>query len=271
MDSVQVFTKDRMQAIEDSAIVDGDVVGDNLILTRHDGGTINAGSVRGPVGPIGSSPIVVTSTTRPTTGLYNGLVIYEIDTGQTFMYNGTGWMSYEPTRICTSTTHPALPFNGMKIYETDTRKELIWNGVRFDRVWNSPWGGVGGAGIGLVFGTTETAATYNPGPVSFTNPGNRNYKVKLNAGVYRGGTPSDHQFWIKRNGTIIRTFHPSNVVSTISDDRYTFMDEYNDQPPPGLVTYTVTGRTSAGTANFDVAIQNCILTVEDIGPWGPPV
>jgi hypothetical protein len=42
-----------MQAIEDSAIVDGDVVGDNLILTRYDTSTINAGNVRGPQGDQG--------------------------------------------------------------------------------------------------------------------------------------------------------------------------------------------------------------------------
>lgn len=53
MPTVTVYTAERMQEIEDESIVDGDVVGDNLILTRHDGGTINAGSVRGPQGVAG--------------------------------------------------------------------------------------------------------------------------------------------------------------------------------------------------------------------------
>jgi hypothetical protein len=42
-----------MAEIEAAAIVDADVVGDNLILIRHDGTQINAGSVRGPAGPTG--------------------------------------------------------------------------------------------------------------------------------------------------------------------------------------------------------------------------
>ena len=44
-----------MKVIEDTTIVDGDVVGDDLILTTRNGQKINAGSVRGPQGPIGTT------------------------------------------------------------------------------------------------------------------------------------------------------------------------------------------------------------------------
>lgn len=50
MATITGFTAARMQDIEDGTVVDGDVVGDNLILTKHDGSTINAGNVRGPQG-----------------------------------------------------------------------------------------------------------------------------------------------------------------------------------------------------------------------------
>jgi hypothetical protein len=39
-----------MQAIEDDTIVSGTVTGDNLILTKKGGGTVNAGNVRGEQG-----------------------------------------------------------------------------------------------------------------------------------------------------------------------------------------------------------------------------
>lgn len=48
MATVDGLTKARMLAIEAASVVDGDVVGDNLILTKHDGSTIDAGNVRGP-------------------------------------------------------------------------------------------------------------------------------------------------------------------------------------------------------------------------------
>lgn len=58
MASVTGYTAARMQEIEDAAIIDGEVVGDDLILTRYDTTTINAGNVRGPIGPTGTMPSV---------------------------------------------------------------------------------------------------------------------------------------------------------------------------------------------------------------------
>lgn len=55
MATVQVFTAARMQEIEDNTVVGGLVVGDDLILTRNDATTVNAGNVRGPIGPLGPS------------------------------------------------------------------------------------------------------------------------------------------------------------------------------------------------------------------------
>src|SRR5436190_5006493 len=53
MATVTALTAARMLEIENESVVDGDVVGDSLILTKHDGSTINAGNVRGPAGPAG--------------------------------------------------------------------------------------------------------------------------------------------------------------------------------------------------------------------------
>lgn len=65
MTTITGLTAARMLQIEAASIVDGDVVGDDLILTRHDGTTIDAGSVRGapgPVGPAGLSLADILST-----------------------------------------------------------------------------------------------------------------------------------------------------------------------------------------------------------------
>lgn len=50
MATVTGYTAARMKTIEDTAVVDGIVSGDELILIRHNGTTIDAGSVRGPQG-----------------------------------------------------------------------------------------------------------------------------------------------------------------------------------------------------------------------------
>lgn len=53
MATITGLTAERMLAIEGASVVDGDVVNGDLILTKHDGSSINAGSVIGPVGPQG--------------------------------------------------------------------------------------------------------------------------------------------------------------------------------------------------------------------------
>lgn len=55
MATVRALSADRMEAIEAASVVDGEVVGDDLILTRFDTSTINAGNVRGATGSPGVS------------------------------------------------------------------------------------------------------------------------------------------------------------------------------------------------------------------------
>ena len=53
MATVTGLTAERMLEIEAASVVDGDVVGGHLILTKHDGTQFDAGTVIGPVGPEG--------------------------------------------------------------------------------------------------------------------------------------------------------------------------------------------------------------------------
>lgn len=53
------LTAPRMLEIEAASVIDGDVVGGNLILTKHDGTQINAGPVIGPAGPQGPAGVAV--------------------------------------------------------------------------------------------------------------------------------------------------------------------------------------------------------------------
>ncbi len=75
MATVTGLTANRMLAIEAASVVDGDVdASGNLILTKHDGSQINAGSVigpQGPQGPVGSMLPVVISQPVLDIGLAN--------------------------------------------------------------------------------------------------------------------------------------------------------------------------------------------------------
>lgn len=90
MVTVTGFTAERMLEIEDTTVIGGSVAGDNLLLEQRNGDTIDAGNVRGPIGPPGTGSIICTSTTRPslTTG-DAGTIIYETDTGYEYLWTGT--------------------------------------------------------------------------------------------------------------------------------------------------------------------------------------
>lgn len=66
------FTASRMQVIEDTTVVDGEVVGDDLHLYQRDGTDINAGNVRGPTGPSAANPVPWDRLTAYTTGAIVG-------------------------------------------------------------------------------------------------------------------------------------------------------------------------------------------------------
>lgn len=90
MATVTVFTAARMAAIEAASIVSGAISGDNLILTKFGGGTVNAGNVRGPAGP-------VASVTTESWHIVN-------NAGEPPFVNS--WINYDATRIARFKKYP---------------------------------------------------------------------------------------------------------------------------------------------------------------------
>ncbi len=69
MATITSYTKTKIDSVEAASIVDGDIVGDDLILTRFDGVTINAGNVRGSQGVEGPAGGEVTSFVKADTSV----------------------------------------------------------------------------------------------------------------------------------------------------------------------------------------------------------
>lgn len=85
MATVDGYTAQRMKAIEDATVVDGDIVDGNLILKRFDGVEIDAGSVGGVPGPAGPTSITLVANQAARLALAsptNGMVVLELDTGR---------------------------------------------------------------------------------------------------------------------------------------------------------------------------------------------
>lgn len=134
MATVTGLTAERMEEIEGASIVSGEVVGDDLILTRFDTTTVNAGDVRGPIGPAGGPFEQCTNATQPTYGPGDaGKAIYETDTDLWRVWTGTVFRVQEQI-VCTSSTRPTTLLTtdaGTKIFETDTGMDYFWTGTSF--------------------------------------------------------------------------------------------------------------------------------------------
>ena len=93
MATVTSFTAARMLEIENTTVVDGSIVGDDLILLQRDGTPINAGNVRGAEGPQGPNADVGDVKTNIRTSLpgwlaLNGQSIANADTTYAALW---GW------------------------------------------------------------------------------------------------------------------------------------------------------------------------------------
>jgi microcystin-dependent protein len=133
MATVTGLTAERMIEMENATVIDGDIISDHLILVTRGGTPIDAGNVRGAVGPTGGAAFVpCLSTARPGyTSEEKGKSIYETDTGLRRMWTGTRWQLQERI-ICTSGTRPAgmtLADEGVQIFEKDTNYEFVWSGT----------------------------------------------------------------------------------------------------------------------------------------------
>lgn len=97
MATVTGLTAERMQEIIDSTIVDADIISGNLILTKYDGSTINAGGVSG--GASSSIPTVTAFPPAPEDGEAvirvdmdgSPLYLYSIEHGWTSIYVNDTW------------------------------------------------------------------------------------------------------------------------------------------------------------------------------------
>lgn len=114
MATVTGFTAARMLEIENASIVDGEVVGSDLILTRFDTSTINAGPVIGPTGVAG--PTGPTGATGPT--------------GPTGATGSTGPMGPAGPAGANSLIGPPININTAGTKRTgDADLQLSWNNV----------------------------------------------------------------------------------------------------------------------------------------------
>jgi hypothetical protein len=120
MATVTGLTADRMQEIIDSTIVDADVIGGNLILTKDDGSTVNAGSVVGPQGTPGTNASNLGKGNAFPAGASDGDLFVRTDMVGDPLYKFTdGAWVISAGGLSKVTTFPPVPTDGDVIVRTD--------------------------------------------------------------------------------------------------------------------------------------------------------
>lgn len=200
MAEVTVYDAERMKAIEDASVVNGEIdVNGHLVLTRFDESEIDAGLVA-------SSPRIVTSATRPTApDLYHGMQIYETDTNKLLVWNNVAWIDLGfGTILCTAATRPATPYNGMRIYETDTKRTYVHDGTNWLLI--SPMPHSEGVQVTGTAQTTTSATFVNANPaVQVANFVKYRADTKLlvayDGAVYNDNNLGQYEVAVRINGT----------------------------------------------------------------------
>src|SRR5581483_9589542 len=95
------------------------------------------------------------------------------------------------------------PGNGTVIYETDTGNLLVWDGTAWHPPWGLPWGQLANAKItatqGGITGETNIAGL----TATVTVPANRRLKVTAHVGNYSGGGADIYDWKILEGATVL--------------------------------------------------------------------
>lgn len=210
MATITGFTAERMLVIENETVVDGEVQGDNLILITREGTPIDAGNVRGPVGPTGpaggvssindqTGPVYAPRIFANKTALDawaaapSGAVAVTTDSEVIWEKNGSGWVATSPSHVFTSATDRdarwATPAEGS--YAVTTDDDVSW--YKSPAGWN-------------VDGTIRIFATAAERTARWPSPPIGAYSLCLDTHTFMQFVPgggSNPAFWRPLTGTLV--------------------------------------------------------------------
>jgi len=140
--------------------------------------------------------VVCTSLTKPTTGLYEGLMAYETDTDRVIVYNGSAWVGQTVGASATVSTSQStasgafvdLATVGPAVSIFTGSKAVVWVHVRCDNGSGGGWCLMSAAATDIGFGyQSPSGGNFHKGAamIEFTGltPGVNTFTAKYSAGV----------------------------------------------------------------------------------------
>lgn len=178
-------------------------------------------------------------------------------------------------RICTSATRPSAPYDGLAIYETDSGRLLIYSDTYSDWLppWDTAWGQITygfDSGGQSVASTTHVTHIQTANVDVYAN---RQYHFHINA-PWRGSTADniiDFDLLVHTGGgdTVLRTFRGANAVSTAANSSETVacFASWNCTADESVYFWTRFARL-VGTGT--IAISSAQFAIVDVGATSFP-
>ena len=261
MATITGYTKERMDAIEANSIVGAEVVGDDLVMERHDGSTFIAGDVRGPTG----SPGVTEAELNAAIDDINESIATGMPVGAVVDYIGTtaptNWLAITGQTVTNAQTlypllwaiAPVAWRSGSNLVFPDSRKRVS---VGYDAT-DSDFDAIGKVGGSKTHTLTQAQTPVKSHTHGLTDGG---HSHTVNSHDHGGGTGyfnPVHFHTGTTGGMNANTTHNHTPSGSGFPTRRDFV--YQTEAGAGSVSFAINGPGGAGNV-YDI---NAVSTTSD--------
>jgi hypothetical protein len=176
----------------------------------------------------------------------------------------------KPGVIDNTAARPASPYEGQVIYQKDTDEILVYNGTAWTRPANMPWGVAGYQNLTSVFNTTapHTTSQDTGMTLNYVTNTSRIYKATININPYPSGGLNTMIFSLLQNGVTINVFNLSSSALDAGNSLAMALSCFFIPTTNASSTYKVQlkGTSNTQVSDYSTSTAPRQFWIEDIGP-----
>lgn len=192
-------------------------------------------------------------------------------TDKLYTYRNADWLQQQDTIVCTSSTRPSNPYQGMWIYETDTGNVLVYYGstTGWRPPWTLPWGFIATVAITSDSGTATSIADVSGLSLSVPQVLNRRYEIMVK-GELVFSVADGAAVWALTDGsnTVLDRYTFPGLSTSSMTQSWSYFEVAASTT---TVTRKLRQQKASGTGNVRVgasASAPAYILVKDVGPSG---
>ena len=185
--------------------------------------------------------------------------------------SSNGLAGLKPGVVDNAAARPSSPFEGQAIYQKDTDEVLVYNGTAWYPNWNTAWGQVGLQTLTSIFTTSATHTTFQDNAMTLTinEVSGRIYQITAYSNLYPSGGLQGTNLRILRAATTLKQANFSSTVMDAGVGFAVVVSHTYTSVASGSATYKVQiAALTSNTAVTDYADATFPrqFVITDIGP-----